>query len=188
MKLHLNLSTSPRENNRPFLAGSLLVGTFGALAFVLFFHAAYVSWRSNRDLRGDISRAESAIRTSRQKQTELEAYFRTPQAVQVLDRASFLNSLIGQRSFPWTKIFMDLEKTLPPGVRVVNIAPKLSNGRAQVSITIGAATDEGKIKFLEALEQSKVFSEIQVKGERHTDTGGALDKVVLDLTAWYATI
>jgi hypothetical protein len=106
----------------------------------------------------------------------------------VLDRATFLNSLIGQRSFPWTKIFMDLEKTLPPGVRVVNISPKLNNGRALVDITIGAATDEGKIKFLESLEQSKVFSEIEVKGERHSDSGGALDKVVLELSAWYATI
>jgi hypothetical protein len=188
MKLQLNLSTSPRQNKRPFLAGSVLIGTLGALAFVLLFHAAYRSWRSNRELRGEISRAESDIRTNRQKQTELETYFRTPQAVKVLDRASFLNSLIGQRSFPWTKIFMDLEQTLPPGVRVVNISPKLNNGRAQVEITIGAATDEGKIKFLEALEHSKVFSEIQVKGERHVETGGAADKVVLDLTAWYATI
>jgi hypothetical protein len=83
---------------------------------------------------------------------------------------------------------MDLEKTLPPGVRVVNISPKLNNGRAQVEITIGAATDDGKIKFLQALEQSKVFSEIEVKGERHSDTGAALDRVVLELSAWYATI
>jgi Tfp pilus assembly protein PilN len=188
MKLQLNLSTSPRDNNRPFFAGSMLVGTLGLLAFALLFHAAYQSWRSNRELRGEISRAESDIRASRQKQTELELYFRTPQTVKVLDRATFLNSLIGQRSFPWTKIFMDLEKTLPPGVRVVNISPKLNNGRAQVEITIGAATDEGKIKFLEALEKSKVFSEIEVKGERHSDTAGALDRVVLELSAWYATI
>jgi hypothetical protein len=188
MKLQLNLSTSPRENKRPFFAGSVLIGTLGALAFALLFHSAYVSWRSNRELRGEISRAESDIRTNRQKQAELEAYFHTPQAVKVLDRASFLNSLIGQRSFPWTKIFMDLEQTLPPGVRVVNISPKLNNGRAQVDITIGAATDEGKIKFLQALEHSTVFSEIQVKAERRSDSGNALDRVVLELSAWYATI
>jgi hypothetical protein len=69
MKLQLNLSTSPRENNRPFLAGSMLVGTLGLLAFALLFHAAYQSWRSNRELRGEISRSESDIRASRLKHT-----------------------------------------------------------------------------------------------------------------------
>ncbi len=81
----------------------------------------------------------------------MQNYFRSPEAQQILDRAAFLNSLISERSFPWTKIFMDLENTLPAGVRVVNIAPTLKNGKAVVQITVGAANDESKIKFLEAV-------------------------------------
>ena len=150
-------------------------------------HAAYSSWRANRALRLEISRWQTEIHANREKQAALEAYFQTPQAKQVLDRASFLNSLIGQRSFPWTKIFMDLEQTLPPGVRVVNISPKLENGRALVELTIGAESDDSKIKFLQNLEQSKVFSDIQVKDDRRSDqlTGG--DKITVQLTAWYST-
>src|ERR1700728_3090734 len=140
MKLRLNLSTTPLENKRPFAAAASVLGAVGLLIFLLLAHAAYASWRANR-----------------QRQAELEAYFQTPQAREVLDRAAFLNSLIGQRSFPWTKIFMDLERTLPPGVRVVKISPKLDNGRAIVEFTVGAQSDEGKVKFLEALEKSKVF-------------------------------
>jgi len=105
----------------------------------------------------------------------------------VLDRAAFLNSLIGQRSFPWTKIFMDLERTLPPGVRVVKISPKLDNGRAIVELTVGAQSDEGKVKFLEALEKSKVFSDIRVKRDHREEQAGP-DRITVDLTAWYATI
>lgn len=188
MKLRLNLSTTPRINKRPFLVGAGLVGTFTALALVILAHAAYDSWRGNRDVRTDVSKWETQIRLNQQKQQALESYFRSTQAKQVLDRSNFLNSLIGQRSFPWTKIFMDLEGALSPGVRVVSISPKLEEGRALVELTVGAATDEGKLKFLEALERSRVFTGIQVKDERRPDPATSQDRVVVNLTVWYATI
>jgi Tfp pilus assembly protein PilN len=187
MKLHLNLSTAPRENKRPFIAGAAVLGTIGALALVILSHAAYKSWRANRDIRVEIARLESDIRLNQQKQQALETYFQSPQAQQVLDRSSFLNSLIGQRSFPWTKIFMDLEQTLPPGVRVVTISPRLENGRAQVTLTVGASSDEARIRFLEALEKSKVFSKIQVKAEHRPEQAAGPDKIILDLSVWYET-
>jgi Tfp pilus assembly protein PilN len=187
MKLRLNLSNSPIENKRPFIAAALALGIAGVLTFVLLGHAAYAGWVANRQLRSEISRWESEIRTNRQKQTELAAFFQTPQSHEVLDRADFLNSLIGQRSFPWTKIFMDLEQTLPPGVRVIKISPKLENGRAIVQVTVGAQSDDSKIKFLQALEKSKAFSDIQVKDDRHDNQAGS-DPITVELIAWYSTI
>ncbi len=187
MKLRLNLSSSALDNKRPFLAAAGVLGTIGLLTFLLLGQAAYSSWRANRDLRTDIAKWESEIHANQQKQAALQTYFQTPEAKEVLDRAAFLNSLIGERSFPWIKIFMDLEPTLPAGVRVVNISPKLVGGRALVDLTIGAGTDEQKIKFLEALEKSKAFSDIQLKDDRRSDQPGA-DKIELSLSAWYATI
>ena len=187
MKLRLNLSTTPLANKRPFLAATGVLAAVGVLTFLLLGHAAYRSWRSSRDLRAEISRWETEIHTNREKQAALESYFQTAQAKQVLDRAAFLNSLIGQRSFPWTKVFMDLEQILPPGVRVVNISPKLENGRAQVELTIGAESDESKIKFLQNLERSKVFSDIQVKDDHRADQQSGGDKITVQLTAWYST-
>jgi Tfp pilus assembly protein PilN len=187
MKLRLNLSTTPLDNKRPFLAATGALAAVGLLTFLLLGHAAYTSWRSSRDLRAEISHWQTDILANREKQAALEAYFQTAQAKQVLDRAAFLNSLIGQRSFPWTKIFMDLEQILPPGVRVANISPKLVNGRAQVELTIGAESDESKIKFLQNLERSKVFSDIQVKDDRHSDQLSGGDKITVQLTAWYST-
>jgi Tfp pilus assembly protein PilN len=188
MKLRLNLATAPLENKRPFLAASGVLGTVGILLLVLLSHGAFRAWRANRDLRAEIAHWETEIRANKERQANLQTYFRSAQAQQVLDRAAFLNSLIGQRSFPWTKIFMDLEPILPPGVRVINISPKLVNGKALVAISIGAATDEGKIKFLESLEKSPAFSNVQVQGERHQDQiTAAADKITLELTAWYET-
>lgn len=187
MKLRLNLSTTPLDNKRPFLAAAGALAVVGLLVFALLGHAAYTSWRSSRELRAEISHWEGEILANREKQSVLQAYFQTAQAKQVLDRAAFLNSLIGQRSFPWTKVFMDLEQILPPGVRVVSISPKLNNGRAQIELTIGAESDESKIKFLQNLERSKAFSDIQVKDDRRADQQSTGDKITVQLTAWYST-
>lgn len=187
MKLRLNLATAPQENRRPFLAGATALGTIGIIALGLLATASYRSWKANRQINADISRVEAQIRASSAQQAELETYFHADQAQKTLQRANFLNSLIGERSFPWTKVFADLERILPAGVRVVAISPKLVNGEAQVTLTIGATNDEQKIKFLEAIEKSKNFSDIHPTAERHIDQQGIPDRVILDLKVVYAT-
>jgi Tfp pilus assembly protein PilN len=185
MQLRLNLSTSPRENKRPFLAGAGLLGTLGLIALLFLSHAAFTSWHASRDIRLNLARLEQEIHDSELKQHELDGYFRSAQAQQVLDRAGFLNSLIDERSFPWTKVFMDLGETLPAGVRVVSISPRLSNGRALIKFTVSALSDDSKVKFLQTLERSKDFADIQLQGEHRDQTSS---EVLLDLTAWYVTI
>ncbi|MGA8366838.1 MAG: hypothetical protein ACLQMT_04820 [Candidatus Acidiferrales bacterium] len=187
MKLRLNLSTTPPENKRPFLAGSVLLGTLGVLALMVLSHAAFESWRSSRMLRAEIARLQDQIQADSAKRQELETYFRSPAAQQVLDRSAFLNSLIDARSFPWTKIFMDLEQTLPAGVRVVSISPHLVNGRAEVELQVGAASDDSEVLFLKAMENSPVFSGMVVKNEKHQDRSTTPDKIVVNLTVWYST-
>lgn len=185
MQLRLNLSTAPRQNNRPFLAGASLLGTIGLLALLILSNAAFRSWRANREIRLSITRLEQQIESNERKQRALEEYFRTPQAQQVLDRASFLNSLIDQRSFPWTKVFGDLGETLPAGVRVISISPRLDHGRALVKVTVSALSDDAKVKFLQTLEKSKDFADIQVQAEHREQTS---NEILVDLTAWYVTI
>ena len=138
MKLRLNLSTSPQENNRPFLALAPSARHAWVARAVVLSLAAYPSWQSNRELRADIAIGRSEIRADHAETAGPGGVFSVAAAQQVFDRAAFLNSLIDERSFPWTKIFMDLEKTLPPGVRVVSISPQLVNGRAEVQLEVGA--------------------------------------------------
>lgn len=187
MNPQLNLSTSPQPNNRPFIAFSALFGTLGVIALGILSVASYQSWRANRDLHADMSRWSGLIEADQQRQRALAAEFRTAGDQQVLGRSAFLNSLIDERSFPWTKLFTDLERTLPPGVRVVTISPKLVNGRAEVTLEIGSLTDDGKIQFLEAMEKSKVFSGLAVVSERHPTEAGSADKTITNLTVWYST-
>jgi Tfp pilus assembly protein PilN len=187
MKIRLNVSTNPQENKRPFLASAFLTGAVGLVALVVLANASWNAWQSSRRVRHDISVAEDEIRVNSQKQEALRSYFKTEEPEQVLDRAGFLNSLIGERSFPWTKIFMDLEETLPAGTRVVEISPHLDNGRAEVELTVGAANEETLIRFLKAMESSKVFSGLTVKQEQVAKEPESSDKIEIDLTVWYST-
>jgi Tfp pilus assembly protein PilN len=187
MKLRLNVATSPHENNRPFVAGAVFIGAIAFIALIILSHETYVTWQSNLQLRSDTARLEQQIRADEARQQELQAYFNRADVEQITARSEFLNSLISERSFPWTKIFMDLENTLPPGVRVVSIAPKLVNGRADVSLVVGASSDESKIRFLQAIEKSKNFSGVTVDDERVSDATADTDRITIRLDFWYAT-
>ncbi len=187
MKLRLNIATSPHENNRPFIAGAAFIGAVALVALLILSREAWVTWRSNIQVRMDTARLERQINADEVQHQALEAYFNTPQAESIRDRADFLNSLISERSFPWTQIFMDLEKTLPPGVRVISISPKLVNGRAEVSMVIGATSNDREIEFLEAIEKAKNFSDVTVQDERLSDQSGETDPVRVNLIFWYAT-
>ena len=188
MRVHLNLATQPLENNRRFVVGSGVLG--GAALIVLVFLAGHVFnvWRANTALRKEIGGYEDRIEKLQRQRQDLSLFFQNPQTREATERAAFLNSLIEQRSFPWTKIFMDLEHTLPTGVRVISIAPRMEKGKVQLKLVVGALTDEGILKFLKALEASKMFSDVQPKQGSHPTQGGTTDRVMLELEVWYATI
>lgn len=187
MKLRLNLATSPLENNRRFILGASLVGVAALGLFVLLARQAYSDWRESRDIREKTARLETQMRELRDDRQKLERFFKDSDTRRAMDRAAFLNSLIEQRSFPWTRIFMDLERLLPEGVRVVSIAPQMREGRVELRLIVGATSDEAKLKFLQVLERESDFSGVQVLSESRPSRSEQGDKVVLELVAWYST-
>jgi len=180
MKVRLNLATSPLENTRRFAVFATLIGSVGLLAMVLLSWNVYSMRRSNTAIRLEQARVESDMQALRRRRSDLETFFNRPETIQRRDLSAFLNALIAQRAFPWTQIFMDLERNLPEGVRVVSIEPRLADDHLELKLIIGARTDEGKLEFLKALESSRSFSDIQVLGE--TRAG----EVVMALNARYS--
>lgn len=189
MKIRLNLATKPLVNERPFVFTYGVAGSAALIALILLsVHVVRVR-RTNSLIRAQISQTEGKIRSLSQQQESLRTFFSQPAQKEKIERAAFLNSLIEQRSFPWTEIFEDLEKTLPAGVRVVSISPTMQKGRLQVKILVGAQTDDAKLQFLKALDASTRFSEVQVRQETHPkeEQGGFNDKVMLELQVEYST-
>jgi len=188
MKVRLNLSTAPLESNRRFALGATVIGTIAVVGLLLLSYRTYSDWRSDKSLRARQDALELQIAKLQQQRQELSTFFENPQTVARRQRAAYLNALIQQRAFPWIKIFMDLERILPEGVRVVSIEPKLANDTVQLTVLVGAMSDESKLKFLKALERSPEFSHIELLSESRPARADQFDRVLLSLQAQYSVI
>jgi len=186
MEIRLNLATQPLENTRRFL---FTAGAAGAvLLILLFFFSAqsYRTWKENGEMREEMARLQSDMRAFQEQRRELEELFKRDETKRVMDRAGFLNSLIEQRSFPWTRIFMDLEGLLPVGTRVISLAPKRDGGRVELHIVVVAQNDASKVKFLKALEDAPQFESVVLNTEtRKESSGGEEDPLTLEVSARY---
>ena len=119
---------------------------------------------------------------------ELENFFKEEQNAKLNERSTFLNSLIDEQSLNWTQMFMDLEKILPTGVRLLSIEPGHDKGKVLVRLHVGAISDEAKLKFLRALENSPAFKEVREINEASSEPqqgSGDLDHLQIQLTAVY---
>src|SRR5580698_10463010 len=186
MKVRLNLSTKPLETHRKFLAGAGILGVVAGLFFIGLGLHVYAVRRGDEVFRERVVAVRSEMVNLDRQRAELEQFFDRPENAKLHDRSAFLNTLIDEQSLNWTQMFMDLEKILPAGVRVVSIQPRLEKGHVEVKLTIGATNDEAKLKFIHALEQSGSFSHVQLVNEKETLPGTpGPDRVDAELTVVY---
>jgi Tfp pilus assembly protein PilN len=188
MKVRLNLSTAPLESNRRFAMAAGVIGTIAVVALIVLSFRTYSVWQNDKELRARQDAVEQQIARLQQKRQSLSDFFENTQTVQRRQRAAYLNSLIQQRAFPWIKIFMDLERILPEGARVVSIEPKLAADTVQLTFLVGAVSDESKLKFLKALESSPEFSHIELLSESRPARADQFDHIMLSLQAQYSVI
>jgi type IV pilus assembly protein PilN len=186
MRVRLNLATKPMETHRRFLAGASFVGVIAVIVFLSLGRHVYLARKANAEMRAKSEKILEQVAELEQQRASLERFFGLEENAKLHDRADFINKLIDARSFNWTLMFMDLEEVLPAGVHVVSIDPKQDKGLVEVKFVIGATSNEAKLKFLKALEDSKTFSHVELHSERHPTPGASSDLIVVELTAEYS--
>jgi type IV pilus assembly protein PilN len=189
MKVRLNLSTKPLETHRRFFAGAGMIGAVAAIFFLGLGWRVYSARKADESYRERVAKIRQEMAGLDNQRRDLEEFFARPENGRLHDRSAFLNTLIDEQSLNWTQMFMDLEKILPAGVRVLSIEPKHDKGRVQVKLIVGAMNDETKLKFLHALENSHSFSNVELLAEKATVGGpGSMDRLELELKAVYSRI
>ena len=188
MKVRLNLATNPLQTHRKFLAASGLIGVLGGIAFLALGWHFYSVRKSNEAVRARAAAVRQEMTVLMNQRDELEKFFKEEQNARLNDRSTFLNSLIDEQSLNWTQMFMDMEKIMPSGVRLVSIEPAHEKGQVKVKIQIGAINDEAKLKFLRALENSPAFREVNEDHENYIppqEGTGDVDRLQVQLTVLY---
>ncbi|HEX8765418.1 MAG TPA: hypothetical protein VF740_09675 [Candidatus Acidoferrum sp.] len=188
MEVRLNLATKPAESHRRFLAGASLSAFVAAAVFLALGWHVYSVRKAATEVLARTAKINEERSEYEARRRELERYFKQKSVADIHDRAAFINGIIAVRSFNWTKMFMDLERLLPGGVRIISVEPKQDSGHVELTLTFGAAGDDVKLKFIHALETSKQFSEVQIRSDvQPTTTSGPMnDQRVVQLSTYYS--
>jgi type IV pilus assembly protein PilN len=182
MQVRLNIATKPLESHRRFLVGAGLLAVLGGVIFLALGWHVYSTLRAQEALRHKEEENNNRAALLQRRRKELDDFFAKTENARLKERASFVNGIIDERSFDWTQMFMDLEKLVPVGVHVVTIQPQLEKGHMFVRLTVAATSDESKIKFLHAMENSPAFSNVELLSV-HTTQSSA--EQALELHAIY---
>src|SRR5258707_2018858 len=180
MQVRLNIATKPLESHRRFLVGAGLLAVLGGVIFLALGWHVYSTLRAQEALRHKEEENNNRAALLQRRRKELDDFFAKTENARLKERASFVNGIIDERSFDWTQMFMDLEKLVPVGVHVVTIQPQLEKGHMFVRLTVAGTSDESKIKFLHAMENSPAFSNVELLS---VDTAQSSAEQALELQA-----
>jgi Tfp pilus assembly protein PilN len=163
MKIAINLASVPFRRDRPMLVAS------GALAALLTFSLIAFVWLALHDRKMVASDRVLQVRLSRDltllkaERARYDREVRKPENAEVLDQSVLINALLVRKGISWTKMFADLEKTLPPNVRITQIVPQVNvNDQVTLDMTVAADSPEPLVVFIQKLEKSDVFGSASV--------------------------
>jgi len=190
MYVRLNLATKPLVSHRRFLVGSTLLGILGSLLFLYLGWHFYSLRKADENFRARVGKIQKEMERLQEQRSDLERFFAKEENHNLQERAKFIGNVIEARSFNWTKMFMDLEHTLPPGVHVLKIEPTLENGSAAVKFAVAGSTEDSKVKLLKAFEDSRSFTHIELtsSGVPKQNVPGNTDVFIVEFSAIYTGI
>ncbi len=170
--LRTNLATKPFYNERlvhVLIAGAAVL----VIAFTAFNVSEYLRLSGRQGgLEADAARDEGLARTLTARAAEARGRIDAKSLERVRAQAAEANGIIDARTFSWTMLFDDIEATLPPTVMLTAITPSVEeDGTSTVRLTVLGRTVEAIDDFIERLEATKRFENVQPSSEIVTEEG-----------------
>jgi type IV pilus assembly protein PilN len=163
MKFPINLASQPFHRDRPILFASGVVALLMIASLIVLTSLALAGRHRSADTRRVIARLDQQIESTAAEQARLDALIRRPENAEVLERSLGLNLLLYRKGISWTRLFTDLEKTLPVTVRLIQIRPQVvSESEVYLDMVVAAQAPAPVYEMLADLESSDVFGETKV--------------------------
>ena len=169
--LRTNLSTRPFYNIRAVQA---VLGACVAIVilFTMFNVISLVRLAaSQRSLGARSVQAQNDATKLRADAARVRAQVDAKELEVVSGAAREAKSIIEMRSFSWTELLAQFEKTLPESVRITAVQPRVEDGRFVIGMRVEARQIGDLEKFLEDLEMTGAFRNVLTTDEQATDDG-----------------
>ncbi len=177
----INLASGPFENRRPIsrvkwlflLLGVLL---WGVVAVKFWDYAA----GSSEETRNQLMMVEAEIAELSQQLDQAERRLQAAEIEQRNERTMFLNTKLGERAFPWSRLFQDLAAAQPRGVRLRRVTPDVEESEEEsglpnfAKLSLDGIAQERDIwyVFVDKLFEHESFVAPEMLSESEEDEGG----------------
>ena len=176
--LRTNLSTRPFYNMR---AVQMTLGALGLVVVLMtLFNAFELIRQGARQSSLGAREVEAQAEATRLKgeAARIRAQINPKELEMVAASAREANSIIDLRAFSWTQLLSQFETTLPEGVRITTIQPRIDKeGHIVIGIGVEARRGADLEMFLDALEMTGTFHNV-LTTEEQTSKDGLIDAVV----------
>ena len=165
---NLNLASNPFRNRTLPWTVAAIVACVSVLALVFtisqFRQARAHADIVERDVRG-LRTEEASLRAKATAVTQSL----TPEQLRTLEAA---HGIIDRRNFSWSRLFADLEASLPQGIRVSRIAVRdvAHSGGAELELAVVARNPSDITGMLGTMAQGRIFS-ADLLTENRSDKG-----------------
>jgi type IV pilus assembly protein PilN len=166
MKVSLNLASRPFGRNRLFYVSSGAAGVLLLVTALVMIGLFIRSYRRSPELVRQMADSQRQLADLARKQAALVSVLNRPENELVLEKSAFLNELLYRKGISWTRTFGDLEKLMPPRVRLISIRPQVtSDNQVSLDMQVGTEKREDFIEFLKGLEGSLLFHDPILHGD-----------------------
>jgi Tfp pilus assembly protein PilN len=169
--LRTNLATRPFYNER-LVHWLLAAAAVLVVLFTVFNISAYLRLSGRQGgLEADAARDEQLARSLSARALDARRRLDPKSLERIGAQAAEANGIIDARTCPWSALFDDIEATLPPSVMLTAISPSIGPEGATVRLTVLGRTVEAIDTFIERLETTKRFENVQPSTEVVTEDG-----------------
>lgn len=198
MRTNINLASQPYEDAQEYAV------YYGSIVFLLMIVTAALIWftfhsvRRTSDLTRQINHVKGQIAALDREKANAEQMLAMPQNHGTVAKSEYLNTIFARKAFSWTLVFSDMEKIMPPGLRVLSITPALDDqNQLQVHIMVGGESRDRAIELVQNLEKTPRFRNVQLRSDQmNLETPGSSvqggttaetrDPIRFDILAYYS--
>jgi Tfp pilus assembly protein PilN len=169
--LRTNLSTRPFYNERAVHLVLAIVAALVLALTLLNLQKLIRLSKHNTELSSHIGQERSEAERLNREATRIRHGIDPKELALIVAEAREANTLIDQRTFSWTDFFNQIETTLPPDVMLTAVRPTVTEAGTRVSMVALARNVDDFDEFMEKLEATGAFEDVQPRQQDQTDDG-----------------